>query len=57
MPVLQKVLGVLYLVLCSCDGDDAVLRTFQGLVDLDGGSRLMAYLLDPLAALTDDRPG
>lgn len=26
MPVLQQVLGVLDLVLCSCDGDDAVLR-------------------------------
>ncbi len=26
MPVLQQVLGVLDLVLCACDGDDAVLR-------------------------------
>lgn len=26
MPVLQQVLGILDLVLCSCDGDDAVLR-------------------------------
>lgn len=26
VPVLQKVLGVLDLVLCPCDGDDAVLR-------------------------------
>lgn len=25
VPVLQQVLGVLDLVLCSCDGDDAVL--------------------------------
>lgn len=26
MPVLQQVLGILDLVLCPCDGDDAVLR-------------------------------
>lgn len=26
VPVLQQVLGILDLVLCPCDGDDAVLR-------------------------------
>lgn len=54
MPVLQEVLGILDLVLGTADGDNAVLRSLQGLINLDGGPGLMADLLDPLASLTDD---
>lgn len=55
--VLQKVLGVLNLVLSARDGDDTVFGTFQRLVDLDGGPGLVADLLDALAAFADDGAG
>lgn len=57
MPVLQQVLGVLDLVLCSRDGDDAVLRALQWFINLDRRAGLVADLLDPLAALPDDGAG
>lgn len=57
LPILQQVLGVLDLVLGAADGDDAILRTLQWLVDLNGGARLMPDLLDPLTSLTNDGAG
>lgn len=41
----------------ASNGDDSVLRTFQRLIDLDGGSTLVADQFDPLASLTNDRAG
>lgn len=57
LPVLQKILSVLNLVLRSCDGDDTILRTLQRLVDFDGGSGFVTDLLNALTTFPDDRAG
>lgn len=54
MPVLQQVLGILDLVLCSCDGNNAVLRALQWFINLDGCPRFVTDLLNSLATLADD---
>lgn len=57
LPLLQQVLGHLDLLRRSGDGDNAIGRAGQRLVDRDERIRLHANLPDALPRFADDRSG
>lgn len=53
-PLLQQILGHLYLLRRARDGDDTIVRVWQGLVDGDVRTGLVADATDAATSLTND---
>ena len=56
-PHLQQILGVLYLLLGACDGDDAIIGTREGLVNCDAGTGFLPDLSNPRSTFAYDSAG
>lgn len=54
LPLLQKVLGVLDLLVTPRDGDNTVIRAGTGVFYADGTARISTDLADASSSLADD---